>query len=84
MSEQAERTRSWFYGAVAGALLPLLYLLSVGPVQYYLAKRKGEVPAAIDVIYAPVDWLAENTPLREPLYWYLSLWYRAATGEDLT
>jgi hypothetical protein len=31
----------------------------------------------------PGDWLAENTPLREPLAWYLDFWYRVATGEGL-
>ena len=56
--------------------MALLYVLSAGPV--VLAVRKGKLPRQageiIQVIYRPVAWLYEETPLHKPLGMYLHLW----------
>lgn len=59
-------------------LLQLLavYLLSHGPVMaLYSSKRiEGPVPNAVTVIYQPLHWLYENTPLGSPMTAYDGWW----------
>jgi len=58
---------------VVAALL-LGYLLSYAPV-YRLTKPAGW--SSVDrslVVYRPVDWLIDNTPLDEPLYRWAGCW----------
>jgi hypothetical protein len=81
MSEQAERSRGWFYLAVVLALLPLLYVLSSGPSLYFVVRSGGDVPA-VEVVYSPVAWLYGHTPLRGPLERYLNFWERLAAPEE--
>lgn len=54
-------------------LVPILYVLSIGPVVAVL-KKTGTGEEAVLVFYAPVIWLHENTPLKEPLEKYGELW----------
>jgi hypothetical protein len=67
MSEQTERSRWWLYGAVVLAVLPLLYVASIGPASL-LVHRMSLDPAPFEVAYAPLIWL-DDTPLRGPLEW---------------
>jgi hypothetical protein len=73
MSEQAERSRGWFYLAVVLALLPLLYVASIGPANLLVDRLDLDLDS-FQAAYAPVDWLAAHTPLRRPLEWYVDLW----------
>jgi hypothetical protein len=62
----------------AAVVLPLLYVLSIGPVALVLNKTHdfggliSEKP--LEAFYAPVVWLAMNTPLRRPLDAYMRFW----------
>lgn len=52
-------------------MLPLFYVLSVGPV----AAAFPDSPEWIKVIYFPIVWLAHAwEPAGELFRWYLSLW----------
>jgi hypothetical protein len=72
-SEEKERSGSlvWVIGVLA--LAPLLYVLSIGPV-VMLCERAGVNGGAVRMVYAPVIWLHNNTPLQKPLEWYAGLW----------
>ena len=54
-------------------LLPVLYVLSIGPV-VAAVKRTGKGEDAAMSFYAPVIWLHNNTPLEKPLEWDAELW----------
>jgi len=60
---------------IAGAccMLPLLYVLSLGPA-LWLARRFPGLRSPCEVIYTPLQWLYDNTPLRAALDWYINLW----------
>ncbi len=54
-------------------LLPPLYVLGIGPAAWYV--RRGNDPAIVDAIYAPVTWFYRNCePVRPALNWYIELW----------
>ena len=57
--------------------LPILYVLSIGPV-VYVVERSGledhPVVAIVATIYYPLDLLYRKTPLRTPLNWYIDHW----------
>jgi hypothetical protein len=55
--------------------LPLLYVLSIGPVAAVVSRTQNS--QSLDVlrnIYAPVIWLHEHTILKKPLEAYVELW----------
>jgi len=60
--------------------LPLLYLLSIGPLVYL--QEKGVIPdprpAWIDVFYTPVDWLYEHKRIADVLGAYEIFWWNLA------
>lgn len=64
---------SW--GAVALVLLlaVVLYVLSIGPAAV-IANRATATQPVVEVMYAPLEWLYENTPLRGPLRRYIDFW----------
>jgi hypothetical protein len=77
MSDETRSRRSyWLWIALALVLAPVLYTLSVGPAAY-LVGRAGKGEGTVQVIYAPLIWLHENTQLRKPLDWYVGPWERA-------
>ncbi|OYW29072.1 MAG: hypothetical protein B7Z47_05205 [Chthoniobacter sp. 12-60-6] len=57
-------------------LLPLVYLLSIGPMGFLL--EKFHVPMSMRsyvlAFYRPVIWLHNNTPLKQPLEAYARWW----------
>jgi hypothetical protein len=55
-------------------LLPILYVLSIGPAVMFFEDASPEVQHAVEVFYYPVAWLYENTPLRGPLEAYVDFW----------
>jgi hypothetical protein len=67
-SSSSGGTLAWFLLAA-----PLLYILSIGPVAAIWVKTQSRV-APLETFYAPVIWLHDHTPLKEPLEWYVELW----------
>jgi hypothetical protein len=59
---------AWFFVAT-----PLLYVLSIGPVLAFGDKTLLRLEV-VEVIYAPVIWLHDHTPLKKPLEWYVDWW----------
>jgi len=57
-------------------LVPILYVLSVGPAVMLveLTGTEDELGPALNVVYYPVVWLYENTLLEEPIEAYVALW----------
>lgn len=56
--------------------LPVLYVLSVGPVAKAIELATGDPspPQWARQFYAPLRWLHDNTPMARPLEWYVALW----------
>ena len=73
-TNNASRALAWVGILVLG--LPLLYVLSTGPVILFEEKSHGVVVSVNFVLsfYAPLVWLHEHTFLKVPLDLYLSLW----------
>ena len=63
-----------FVIGVIGVIVPVLYLLGLGPASYIA----DHYPATYDVIvaiYQPLGFAGKHCPpLRAALDWYLSLW----------
>jgi hypothetical protein len=84
MLEKVEDDESPGRGSKLGMLtavavgLPLLYLLSTGPVVLILEKTNGFGGMVsldiLDKVYYPVVWLYNNTFMRDPIEMYLKLW----------
>lgn len=76
--ETNERGRGPFFIAGVVLSLPLLYVLSIGPVALLMEKTNGMhglIPnTALLKFYWPVVWLHNHTFLRHPLELYLQLW----------
>lgn len=53
--------------------LPLLYVLSVGPVAMCVERFAPNMRRPVQAFYLPLRWLHDATPLREPLNWYVGL-----------
>ena len=77
MNSESKRSRSGAAVALAMViLLPILYVLSVGPAVMLVETTgtENELGPILEVFYFPVVWLHENTPLRGPLDAYVKLW----------
>jgi hypothetical protein len=70
-AERESRLGQWLLGiASTGLWLPVLYVLSWGPVGA-LSQRYGLLCSTLDVGYAPIGWVVETVPgTYEPLSWY--------------
>lgn len=74
----SERSRTHLVvPAVATVALPVLYVLSVGPIEWLDAK--GWLPLstydALDAFYTPLEFLCDRSLwFRKFLVWYESLW----------
>ncbi len=55
-------------------LLPVLYVLSIGPVAATFYRIGKTPPSYVLLFYDPVIWLHQHTPLKKPLEAYLRLW----------
>ena len=68
-----ERWAKWTAAAAVG--MPLLYLLSVGPVAWMGDFYPEWLGDALDAFYSPLAWFRENGPplFRDTLNWYLNL-----------
>jgi hypothetical protein len=47
-----------------------LYFLSLGPVARFSPRNNPTVR----VVYAPMEWIIDETPFGGPVIWYLKLW----------
>ena len=54
--------------------LPVLYVLSIGPVVAVTKNKTVPSTNAIKRFYAPVIWLHNHTFMKEPLEVYAGLW----------
>lgn len=55
--------------------IPLLYVLSIGPVAAVVSRSQNTQSMNLfGKVYAPVIWLHEHTILKEPLEAYVELW----------
>lgn len=77
---QRESKRESSGAAVAALLLlvllflPILYVLSLGPV-IWIVNRTGMEPGVFTVIYAPLEWLHEESEFAKwVLDAYIKLW----------
>ena len=55
-------------------LLPVLYVLSIGPVARLEQETGFPSVDTLRIIYAPVVWLYHHTFLDDPIDWYVALW----------
>ena len=56
---------------VAGLLLPLIYILSIGPVYWLVAQ--GYLSSSAESIYLPLGLLSKlSPPVRDAIDWYIS------------
>jgi hypothetical protein len=58
-------------------LLPMLYVLSVGPVAWMITGGRIDPSwkPAVDVAYTPLEWVAEHVPVVGPaIQGYVELW----------
>ncbi|MFG0333962.1 MAG: hypothetical protein ACF8TS_11420 [Maioricimonas sp. JB049] len=68
-----ERWASGWGSLLALPVIAVLYVLSIGPV-VCVAEKAGIDPKPLRMFYAPVVWLHDQTPLREPLETWGKLW----------
>ena len=82
MTEQLEeRRRPSITSLVAFFLfiLPMLYVLSIGPVVALVdagyISRGGQLLEFLRVVYQPLQWCHDNVEWATPLFeWYFELW----------
>jgi hypothetical protein len=77
MDSQPRRSRAGPAAAVLVMLLLLVgYVLSIGPAVLLLRRTEPnpQLAQAMQVVYYPVIWLHEYTPLRGPLDAYVDFW----------
>ena len=82
MTAQKERHHSIATWLLPLVLLGVAYVLSYAPVVRFKGPYSGNRPGAflfpIDgsdlPVYRPVDYLIDETPLREPLFLWADLW----------
>lgn len=67
-------------GAVAAVLLfamvPILYVVLLGPAVRYYDDLPRPVQFGLEVVYWPLEWLHGKTPLMKPLDDYVEWWTR--------
>jgi hypothetical protein len=74
-NRNAERGGGWIISAGIVMLLPVLYVLSIGPVVFL--RDRCYLPGAdsIMLVYYPLDWSASASPALTHLFnSYLELW----------
>lgn len=73
MESREPRNRDSLFAALAIlVMLVVFYFASVGPV-VMLSEQSGIGRNAVRVVYAPLVWLHDKTPLKKPLEWYVGL-----------
>jgi hypothetical protein len=80
MSTEREQQSHGMAWAIALLLVPVLYVLSYGPVTYLNQKNMltPTMRITLDAFYSHLDWLSENKSLGDPLGDYLFWWIKLA------
>jgi hypothetical protein len=74
--EQLTRSSHAVWLSVALLLLPLAYVLSLGPAVWL--NDRGYLPDWVGVVYGPIDWLYITFPPAKTFFdWYLELFGRS-------
>lgn len=66
--------------AVALACLLLAWYLAISVPVIVYSNRLGVGKGAVRVIFAPIGWLHDRTPLRYPLRWTARMWDPSVEG----
>ncbi|HCK52216.1 MAG TPA: hypothetical protein DIC23_03295 [Planctomycetaceae bacterium] len=68
--------RSFGLVIISSVVLLLAYPLSYGPVMYQVSMgRWPGLWSVFDMVYAPIEWLADSSQLGQELVdWYLGVW----------
>ena len=64
--------------ALISLAFPVLYVMSTGPLVFYLEKSQSKPAAWVETFYSPVEWAWHNPVLRKPLEAYLEAWRKLA------
>lgn len=72
MDENQDQQGNRIAIGVAIVFLPVLYVLSIGPV-VWLVEKLNWPEEYFKNFYQPVVWLHDNTALKAPLEWYGNL-----------
>jgi hypothetical protein len=73
MSDESHKRGGIFWAVILAAFLPVLYILSFGPM-VRMAPPTRTAWRSLKAFYYPVFWAHDNTPLSGPLEWYTGLW----------
>jgi hypothetical protein len=78
MEQSEQNNRDWGSGIsiLLIAAIPVLYVLMLGPAARWHSACPRFMQKEIEVVYAPLVWLRDNTSLAEPLERYVELWVR--------
>jgi len=62
-------------------LLPVIYMLSIGPVIFAVEKlhAKSSMQKPVMTFYAPMSWLHDHTALKQPIERYVHWWGKLAS-----
>ena len=68
---------------VALVVVPVIYVLSVGPMLFLSIKydRKLLSKPTVEAFYEPLDWLLKNNSMRKAMIVYEEWWMRLAYKE---
>jgi hypothetical protein len=80
MADDPEKNRSirvLHHIVVALIVLPLIYILSVGPA-IFLVVKVPKLRQPVHTVYAPMIWLHDHTFLKKTMDPYLAFWESAA------
>ena len=78
MEQSEQNNRDWGSGIsiLLIAAIPVLYVILLGPAVRWHSDCPRSMQKTIEVVYAPLEWLCDNTFLEEPLGRYVDLWKR--------
>jgi hypothetical protein len=76
-AQKSRLTRFIHHVVVMMIILPVIYILSVGPAILIVVKFP-KLRAPIHAVYAPMIWLHDHTDLKKTMDPYLAFWETAA------
>ena len=81
MNEDSPRRGSDSTAIFVLLLLPVIYMLSIGPVIFAVEKlhAKSAMQKPVMTFYAPMSWLYEHTALKKPIERYVEWWVKLAS-----
>jgi hypothetical protein len=73
IEDKPDKMWQWAVGVLL--LLPVIYFLSYGPMsKLYYDASSDAFDLLYEILYLPIEWLWQNTPLDGPIDWYEELW----------